>query len=368
MSSLILIAYSNLNIGGIPTKIIDIVNLMATERPDASVLILLQKGGINDQRILITNPNAYVLDLPFSPKWGRRIAYVFWVWWHIVSNRPQAILTFVSPYAIPVLLAKKLFFWRTFRVIVSEDHYTQTVIKNMSAPWAQRLGIIHLYPIADDLVVPTIAVKNQLVRLSGINASRITVIKNWTKLADAMLPSYSRTWDIVHIGRLVASKNPLRVVKTMERYVRAYPDARCAIVGEGPEKTIIEAYLHKKRLVNNIFLMPATMDASAYLLRSKLFLFLPENDAEGFPLVLLEAMACGAIVVTLPFRGVVETIPSASVGVVTHSATSVQTLHSALKSRLIRATARSVVRKHHSMHNASLYIDKLVNAYSDRVH
>ena len=47
---------------------------------------------------------------------------------------------------------------------------------------------------------------------------------------------------------------------------------------------------------------------SQVLLKSKVFLFLPESRTEGFPIILLDAMACGAIIVSKSFEGISDVL------------------------------------------------------------
>jgi len=361
MSRRIIIAYSNLDIGGIPTKIVDIANEMGKFNPEISVSVLLQKGKTGDLRSLIRNPNARVVDLPYPFAFGRSVAYVFWLWWWILTHKPSSILAFISPYALPVLLAKRAFFWKKFRVVVSEDHYTETVLGRMAIPWLQRLGIRLLYPHADAIITPTEAVKTQLVRISPGSQLRITVVPNWTRFADRPLPKTKRIFDIIHIGRLARSKNVMQVIHIMEQYVRKYPIARCAVVGDGPERKNIERYIHDNRLKNNIALCPATSNVYPYLSKAKTFLFLPEPATEGFPITLLEAMACGAVAITVRFSGVDEVITHAVNGLICTSALPDATIRSLKASQLtsIRTRAKRYVKTHHSLMRVKQYVSAM---------
>lgn len=366
MKKYILIPYANLDIGGVPTKIIDIVNTLSVTNPDTSVRILLQKGHHDDQRSRILHPSIEVIDFWYPFPYGRRFAYVLWLWWCMYRLRPGAVLAFLSPYALPTLLAKLLMRWLPFRVIVSEDHYTKTMLKRMAAPWLQQIAIRFLYPHADAIVVPTRAIKHQLGLLCQLRTNKTHIIHNWTTLADAPMPKTKRIWDIVHVGRLVQSKHPLQIVKIMARYLHRYPNAQCAIVGEGEEVPRIQRYLHAHHLEKRILIYPATIDVSHYLSQSKTFLFLPEEQTEGFPMVLLEAMACGTIVVTGRFHGGEEILTNSHTAFVAPPSNITPALiHRAATNRSgIRSHARSYVKKYCSPQNIHQYICALDSAYT----
>jgi len=361
---IVTILYSNLNIGGIPTKIIDIVNRLGKTHPHIPIHILLQKGNPHDLRTLIKNPRATVIDLPVSLSFGRSFLYMLWAWWRLIRTKSSVVLAFISPYALPALAAKQLLFWRRIRVIVSEDHYTENVLKTMRAPWLQRIGIQTLYPHADAVIAPTRTIQQQLSRLFRIPTKRILVIHNWTRLVGKKLAVHKRTWDIVHVGRLVTSKNPMQVLLHMEHYVKKYPKSRCAIVGEGEEQKRLTRYIKTHGLAEHITLHPAALDVSAYLSRAKLFLFIPETKMEGFPIVLLEAMASGAIVVTRFFSGVDEIIDNGHTGIVSRGTISTSLLRKTSTRADIRDSALRFVKTHCSANNIDRYISTLINSYA----
>ena len=366
MKKYILIPYANLNIGGVPTKIIDIVNVLETTHPDITIRILLQKGHHDDQRVRIQNPRACVIDFWFPLPFGRKPAYILWLWCNIFLFRPTAVLAFLSPYALPILLAKKIFFWLPFRVVVSEDHYTRTMLKRMVAPKLQQVAIRLLYPYADAVIIPTRAIEQQLRLLCRLPADKTRVIYNWTTLADTPLSKTKRIWDIIHIGRLVQSKNPYRIVSLMSQYVKAHPNTSCAIVGEGEEAPRIKRFINQHRLGKHIILYPATSDVSMYLRQAKIFVFLPEAQTEGFPMVLLEAMACGAVVVTEQFNGVKEILTDGQSGFVVPTSTVTPSfIYRAVKNYGdIQKYARAFVKKNCSPQNIRQYISALDTTYT----
>lgn len=361
MSRRIIIAYSNLDIGGIPTKIIDIVNELGVLHPGTEVDILLQKGNPRDQRSLIHNPRAHVHDAPFIIPFGRSIAYMIWLWWRIMTAGESTVLAFISPYALPVLLIKRIF-GRPRGVIVSEDHYTETMLHRMAAPRLQRYGVKWLYPHADAVIAPTEAIKKQLIRLSPGVAGRVVVVRNWTRLAKMPMPKDKRIWDLIHIGRLAKSKHPMDVVKIMERHVRTNPNATCVLVGEGSERRAVEAYIQKNRLDKRILVYSPSKNVASFLTKAKAFIFIPEKQTEGFPISLLEAMACGAIVITLPFEGAAETVTDGVTGLVASQRTFPRKIRQTLQNGgalAMRKRARTYIRTHHPLRNLTMYFDLL---------
>jgi glycosyltransferase involved in cell wall biosynthesis len=98
---------------------------------------------------------------------------------------------------------------------------------------------------------------------------------------------------VLGIGRLEAQKNfPLLV----EAFARAAPDeGSLVILGEGSLRERLQEDIHDQGLSARVH-MPGRLDNPLwYLDRSDLFVL--SSDFEGFPIVLLEALACGIRVV-----------------------------------------------------------------------
>ncbi len=352
--SAVYIVYSNLLLGGIPTKIIDIANAFRSSK--TTVYIVLQKGAPQDLRSSITNKHVHIIDSPSQ----NPVIFMFWIWMRLLSDRPSSVLAFVSSYALPVLLIKTLFL-HAMRVVVSEDHYTQTMLQSMRFPALQRIGIQYLYPKADSIIVPTHEIKQQLQSFFARPLSQITVIRNWTRFSAPVKP-LKQTIDIVHIGRLVPSKNPMRIVQCMHAYCTKYNrHARCMLIGDGSEYTRLDRYIAKHHIQKNIKLHHAVVDVASYLRRSKVLLFMPDEKTEGFPLIILEAMRCGAVVMTNAFAGVYETIHDGVNGCIVKR-TSV--FPSAIDCILNNGTMRHMITEHaqrtiaqfHSVKNISEYM------------
>ena len=106
----------------------------------------------------------------------------------------------------------------------------------------------------------------------------------------------SRSIDICSIGRLVSIKRVNDVVRALS-YLKSETgwDGECVIAGEGPLRGSLESLTRSLGLGENIEFVGLIDDNSKFdlLRRSKTFVLASER--EGFSLVTLEAMACGAV-------------------------------------------------------------------------
>jgi glycosyltransferase involved in cell wall biosynthesis len=91
------------------------------------------------------------------------------------------------------------------------------------------------------------------------------------------------------IGRLVVGKNYETMLNALANVIRAYPTVKFFIVGSGTEKNKLTKLCIDLKIQNNVIWLGKTEFVSEFL--SKIDLFIFASKAEGFGLVLLEAMS-----------------------------------------------------------------------------
>ncbi len=306
----ILVVYSNLGLGGIPRKIVDIVNYMAVHKPLIKITVLLKKNHKFNLTSQIKNDNLQLKIVNLSS-----LHFLIRLCGEIYTKNYRSILVFISPYALPVLLLKFVFFWKHIHVVVSEDHFTSTMINFMKFPIIQKLGIRLLYPFADRIVVPTTAVGKNLQEQFGINNKNIEIIPNWSIYTSQKINYKQRNYDTIYFGRIEKTKNISKVIDTLAAVKDTKKsNLRSLLIGEGSESIAVEETIRERNMKKNIFVYSAKHNISHYLKKTKICIFTPQINTEGFPIALLDAMACGAIVVTLPFYGVDEVLKNNSNG------------------------------------------------------
>lgn len=138
-------------------------------------------------------------------------------------------------------------------------------------------------------------IKSKLVSLYP--RSDITVINNGV---DTMTFNYEPVAHphvtVCHVGRFVPVKNHGYLIAEFRKVLKTYPEAKLILIGAGRLKPKILKYIRRHRMNGNVQLIDCTAKVDYYLKRADIFV-LP-SLYEGFPLALLEAMACGLIVIT----------------------------------------------------------------------
>ncbi len=121
--------------------------------------------------------------------------------------------------------------------------------------------------------------------------------------------------ELLFIGRLTAVKGVPILIDAFMRVLDKHPDANLTLIGDGPERSSIKALISERALNRNITL-------TGYLNQKEVAERLSQSDililpsfAEGVPVVLMEAMACGLPVITTRIAGIPELVQDGQSGV-----------------------------------------------------
>ena len=93
------------------------------------------------------------------------------------------------------------------------------------------------------------------------------------------------------VARLTKEKNHLLLLQSFATVYAKKPEIRLVLVGDGPEKPILEAFLEKNGLKKAVLLLGETENVKPFLWAADIFV-LP-SLVESLPLALLEASLCG---------------------------------------------------------------------------
>ncbi len=240
---------------------------------------------------------------------GVRLIYIA----DLVGNKDRTWLNSLNRlYAVRRLIIKEhpdvivsfLHFVNVATVIASIGLKIPTIIceRNdpfaMSIPWWERFQCRLTYPLADALMVQTQALATQYAS-SGLTLRRLRIIPN--PISEHMMNIQHQTNDkaikrLLGVGRLWDQKQFCVLIKIFASLAKRYADWSLRIVGQGYlhaalQKQIIDLGLEKRiELVGQKENIEKELaEADAFVLTSK---------HEGFPNVLLEAMAAGLPCVT----------------------------------------------------------------------
>lgn len=164
--------------------------------------------------------------------------------------------------------------------------------------------------------------------LAGIGAERakLRVLRNGVDLARfAPLPPASARAELgwpaaptlLSVGNLVENKGHHIAIELLALPAGAggpAPDTRLAIVGDGPERAALAALAQRLGVASRVVFAGAVAQARLPAYYSAADVLILASSREGWPNVLLEAMACGTPVVATAVGGVPEAVAALVAG------------------------------------------------------
>lgn len=150
----------------------------------------------------------------------------------------------------------------------------------------------------DRVVAVSETLKSQLVA-EGCPAERIEVIPMGADLRGLFVPDGSprSKAEILFVGRLVPGKGADILLRALPVVLARQPDATLTVVGGGPERDALIDLARRLNVEQHVtFAGPVPHASLAAHYRRAALLMLPSR-AEGFGLVLVEALGCGCPVV-----------------------------------------------------------------------
>lgn len=123
-----------------------------------------------------------------------------------------------------------------------------------------------------------------------IPEARVLAMPNGAPGYDGPLSSLDEQ-VVVAAGRLEASKGFLMLIRAWQQVAHRHPDWSLRIFGEGTQRARLEDEVARLSLGSSVHLEGYTDSLPAELARAAFFVL--SSKAEGYPMVLLEAMSCG---------------------------------------------------------------------------
>lgn len=180
----------------------------------------------------------------------------------------------------------------TFHAKIPETIMTRTMIKVVNP---------YLRSIMKDLHVLTSVSDSGAEYAAGLTHSPISIIPNgidlkkYTVAKKAKPRSEPKT--ILFIGRLERRKGVKYLLQAFQLFSQDNPDVKLIIAGDGPDREKLELLAEDLKLRNVTFLGYISDELKTQLLQEADIFCSPAIFGESFGIVLLEAIATGAVVV-----------------------------------------------------------------------
>jgi glycosyltransferase involved in cell wall biosynthesis len=218
------------------------------------------------------------------------------------------------------LLGGETFYWNCARTKDFEAPWKfnrRAILSKLRSEWPLKLTL----KLVSHLVTGTPTMADYYATNYGLDRERIVVLPNWvdaTRFAlgrhgdraklrkELGLPVQAKIVLFVH--RLAKRKGAHYLLAIARRVHAALPDAVLVIVGDGPLKDFLQQQVDRGGLRQQVIIVGAVPNREVPHHYAAADLFLMPSEEEGFPRVLLEAMASGLPFVATDVGGVRDII------------------------------------------------------------
>lgn len=193
------------------------------------------------------------------------------------------------------------FFWKKSIIIINERSYPSQEYAGFSIKSIiNKLLIITLYRKSNLVVTNSLGNAIDLSNNFYVDKLKIKTLYNPIDLdkinnCEVIDDFYDKNYvNFITVGRVDRNKNQDFLIEVIHSLKRS--DVKLYIVGEGVLKNHLIKKVDKLGLKNNIIFVGHVKNPYKYMKGADAFLF--SSKSEGFPNVLLEAIACGLPVIT----------------------------------------------------------------------
>lgn len=282
--------------GGAERAFVDIANLLVADGYTVD-LVLASAHGVY---LPLVQAGVRVIDL----KCSRVIASLPKLRAYLRRESPIAMISALSHANVVAAGAHLVARVRT-NLVVSERNTIPAGVGTCSKEWILRQLSRLAYRQATTVVAVSKGVAEDLQKVIGVAPEKIKVIYNPIDTADLVKKAaepIAHPWlrdkeppVILGIGRLTPQKDFGTLIKAFSE-VRAKHHSRLIILGDGEQRAELELLACKLGVADDIW-MPGFMENPFQWMRSAT-VFVLSSRYEGFPNVLVQALACGARVIS----------------------------------------------------------------------
>ena len=257
-------------------------------------------------------------DVPIYNLGKRHVSQTLFTLTHLLRRiQPHLLFSAQDHVNIVALLAKKLSHVPAKTVIsvhntLSAAQRAEPDIRNRVLSCFMR----QLYAKAECIVAVSQGAAEDTRKIASILPGKIKVIYN--PIVDERIQALAREpvdhlWfpgpipKIVSVGRLTKQKGYPYLLQAVARILQKRP-VKLVILGEGEQREELEDLAHELGIAYNVAFLGYQENPYKYIARADVFVL--SSLWEGLPTVLIEAMACGAFVISDRQKDVCELFES----------------------------------------------------------
>jgi len=271
---------NNLNIGGAENFITLLSNSLITEY-DIHILTLK-----NEKNHHILNNRIKLFDLSTNKNIFNFILIPYKIYCYLKNNDIKILNVFLYKSIFYATLSKILFKYKSF-LIIHERSFSEVYFKtSFFKKYFGKIFVKYFYTKSNMIITNSKSSRFSLLNYYGIK-KEIFVLYNPVKEPYLSANTYNHnTFKILNVGNHFKYKNHELLIKSVSKL--NFSDWELHLVGKGPETKKLQELTKKLNLSTKIFFLNSV---DSYHYYSNFTLFVSTSNLEGFPNVLLEAMA-----------------------------------------------------------------------------
>jgi glycosyltransferase involved in cell wall biosynthesis len=301
----ILFPFYNLGLGGVQTKIIDLANTLVQSNHYRVILYLEEKKAFD--RCSELDPRIKVIFCPALLSGYVKRRYYYLLLLLLYYYRPFATYVSLEKTSVFLLQARELLPFFPGKIVVNVDTY----LKKEQIYSIRTLS--RLYKTADAVVVQSRAGYEDFLSRLKVSSPPVVQIPNWVDISQKFPQRPVSRYEFIYAGRLEPQKDPLQYVRFMSFIKEKKPQAKMAIYGEGTLKKQLVLAVQKAGLTEHIHFYSTSHTIIQHLKESRFLVLF--SQYEGMPLIGLEAMKYGTVLLGRNVAGIQDLIQDGATGI-----------------------------------------------------
>jgi len=286
--------------GGTQQVLVQLVNSIDKNRYD--ILLVLFENIVDYRKELDPSINIVILNKKSKLDIFKLVIKLR----KIIHDYKPAVVMSLSHYANIVTALPILSLKREFKFIVCEHGYPTKYLPDIGLAHLRKIMMRISYARAYIIVAVSNGIKEILEKTFDVKPGKITVIHNpisLEEIRDKCLEEIEHPYFenkntnvIITAGRLTKEKRYDLLLKAFALASKEKENIRLIILGKGKLQGKLEALASRLNIEKYVDF--AGFQSNPFVWISKANMFVLSSDHEGFPMVLLESMACGTPVIS----------------------------------------------------------------------